>query len=90
MACVYSSYGELRFMGKIFHLKKKQSTPLEEIAAEIVSNAVTTKAMLILTLDADGSYHYRMYNPDNDLQGMVFAHKLLEMELGQLIEIEYE
>jgi hypothetical protein len=78
-------------MGKLLHLTKKgRQDPLEDIAAEIVAAKAVTKGLLILFVNHDGSVSYQMFNPDNDLSGMLMAHKLVGMELDGLIKETYE
>lgn len=78
-------------MGKLLHLtKKNRQDPLEDIAAEIVSCKAVTKSMLILFVNHDGTVSYQMFDPDRDLSGMLMAHRLLGLELDELIKETYE
>lgn len=76
-------------MAKIIPIRKHQCDPIEKIAEEIVADKAGIKAMLMLTVDANGCYSFQMFNPDNDLVGMIFAHKLCGDELSRLVAEEY-
>ena len=76
-------------MGKLLHLSKKVSSPLEDIAEEIVASKAVIKSMMILYANKDGTVSYQMYDPDSDLGNMLMAHKLCGMELEDLIKSTY-
>jgi hypothetical protein len=76
-------------MGTLSHLHKKKSSPLEDIAEEIVTSRSAIKSLLILYVNHDGTVSYQMYDPDSDLGNMLMAHKLCGLELDDLIKDTY-